>query len=70
MKHGSICIIETLSNIPITMETPCVGVTSNYSPHQSSQHLKNVSLNAEQVLSATKLSIHVQLMVLYMVQST
>jgi len=53
MKHGSICIIETLSYIPITMETPCVGVTSNYSPHQSSQHLKNISSNAEQVLSGT-----------------
>ena len=70
MVLPGICIIETLSYIPITMETPCVGVTSNYSPRQSSQHFKDMSSNAEHVLSATKLSIHVQLTVLYMVQST
>lgn len=61
MKHGSICIIETLSYILVTMETPCMGVTSNYSPRQSSQHFKNISSNAEKLLSATKFTVHVQL---------
>ena len=54
------------------METPYVGVAVNYSPHQSSQYLRIYQhlWNRRQVLSAIKLAIHVQLMVLNMVQPT
>jgi len=37
MKYNYGCVIQTLSYIHITMETPYVGVAGNYSPHQSSQ---------------------------------
>jgi len=36
MKYKYTCIIQIVSYMHITMETPYVGVAGNYSPRQSS----------------------------------